>query len=134
VLAGLHDQVLAAERKLDELAREDGQVKLLETVPGVGTRLAEAVAICLDDPHRFGGAAEVSSYAGLLPKPLESGTMKRIGRITRRRPDAAPRDAGGGGVDGLAAQRLGQGVRRSREPWAMLRDHAPWRGPSIALT
>ena len=80
----LHQQILASERKLDELAREDAQVKLLETVPGVGTRLAETVVNCLDDPHRFKNAAHVSSYAGLVPKQMESGTMKRIGRITRR--------------------------------------------------
>jgi len=80
----LHQQILATERKLDELSRDDAAVKLLETVPGVGTRLAETVANCLDDPHRFKSAAEVSSYAGLVPKQMESGTMKRIGRITRR--------------------------------------------------
>jgi transposase len=80
----LHEQILATERKLDELARDDAEVKLLETVPGVGTRLAETVAVCLDDPHRFKSAAEVGSYAGLVPKQIESGTMKRVGRITRR--------------------------------------------------
>ena len=79
----LHQQILATERKLDELSRDDAQVKLLETVPGVGTRLAETVVNCLDDPHRFKSAAEVGSYAGLVPKQMESGTMKRIGRITR---------------------------------------------------
>jgi transposase len=84
LLAVLHQQILATERKLDELSRDDARVKLLQTVPGVGTRLAETVVNCLDDPHRFKSAAEVSSYAGLVPKQMESGTMKRIGRITRR--------------------------------------------------
>jgi transposase len=79
----LHQQILATERQLDALAKDDPQVKLLETVPGVGTRLAETVVVCLDDPHRFKSAAEVSAYAGLVPKQMESGTMKRIGRITR---------------------------------------------------
>jgi transposase len=83
LLEVLHQEILATERKLDELARDDAQVKLLETVPGVGTRLAETVVNCLDDPHRFKSAAEVGSYAGLVPKQMESGTMKRIGRITR---------------------------------------------------
>jgi transposase len=84
LLHALHQQILATERKLDELSRDDAQVKLLETVPGVGTRLAETVVNCLDDPHRFRSAAEVSSYAGLVPKQMDSGTMKRSGRITRR--------------------------------------------------
>ena len=84
LLEALHQQILATERKLDDLARDDAPVKLLQTARGVGPRLAEAVVVCLDDPHRFKSAAEVSSYVGLVPKQMESGTMKRIGRITRQ--------------------------------------------------
>ena len=84
VLKAINEQIHIVEHKLDELA--DQQTKLLETVPGVGTRLAEVVVNCLDDPHRFKNAGEVSAYAGLVPKQMESGEMKRIGRITRRGP------------------------------------------------
>ena len=148
LLEVLHQQILATERKLDELARDDAQVKLLETVPGVGTRLAETVAICLDDPHRFAGAAEVSSYAGLVPKQMESGTMKRIGRITRRGPSL---------LRGMLVEvawmvwrhndwaksfvaRVSRGMKLRKKIaivalarkllvilWAMLRDNKPWR-------
>ena len=61
-------------------------MKLLQGVKGVGPRLAEAVVLHLDDPHRFGNAGQVASYAGLVPKRIESGTMKRSGRITRHGP------------------------------------------------
>jgi transposase len=151
LLEALHAQILATERKLDELAKGDTQVKLLETVPGVGTRLAETVAICLDDPHRFKSAAEVSSYAGLVPKQLESGTMKRIGRITRR---------GSSLLRGMLVEvawmvwrhnawakafvvRISRGMKLRKKIaivalarkllvilWAMLRENAPWRGES----
>jgi transposase len=151
LLEVLHQQILATERKLDELARDDAQVKLLETVPGVGTRLAETVANCLDDPHRFGGAAQVSSYAGLVPKQMESGTMKRIGRITRR---------GSSLLRGMLVEvawmvwrhnawaksfvaRISRGMKLRKKIaivalarkllvilWAMLRDNAPWSGKS----
>ena len=33
---------------------------------------------------RFKSANQVGSYAGLVPKQMESGEMKRVGRITRR--------------------------------------------------
>lgn len=62
------DALKLATMALNDEARGDEQVKLLQTVPGVGTRLAETVVNCLDDPHRFASAAEVSSYAGLVPK------------------------------------------------------------------
>ena len=62
------------------------RVQLLQTVPGVGPRLAETVVAHLDDPHRFKTAGQVASYAGLVPKQFESGTIKRCCRITRRGP------------------------------------------------
>jgi hypothetical protein len=40
----------------------------------------------IDDPHRFKSARQVSAYVGLVPRQFESGTMKRVGRITRRGP------------------------------------------------
>ena len=40
----------------------------------------------LDDPHRFKSANHVASYAGLVPKQIESGQMSRLGHITRHGP------------------------------------------------
>src|SRR5262249_59516794 len=45
--------VAAAEAKLDEIGRADARVRLLDTVPGLGPRTAEAVVAHLDDPRRF---------------------------------------------------------------------------------
>lgn len=86
LLEALSTQIALMEKKLDELGEGDEQVKLVQTVNGVGPRLAEAVVCTLDDVKRFKGAAEVSSYAGLVPRLIESGTMSRVGRITRRGP------------------------------------------------
>jgi hypothetical protein len=58
----------------------------LQQVKGVGPRLAEALVAHIDDPHRFKSARQVSAYVGLVPRQFESGTMKRVGRITRRGP------------------------------------------------
>jgi transposase len=86
LLAELTKQINLMDKRLDALASDDPRARLLQTVPGVGPRLAETVVVHLDDPHRFKSAADVGSYAGLVPKQMESGTMKRIGRITRRGP------------------------------------------------
>ena len=61
-------------------------MRLLQTVKGVGPRVAEAVTLHLDDPHRFASGQRVSGYAGLVPKQIESGQMSRFGHITRRGP------------------------------------------------
>jgi hypothetical protein len=86
LLAELSKQIEQVDQKLDALASEDDRIKLLQSVPGVGPRLSETVVAHIDDPHRFKTAAQVASYAGLVPKQMESGTVKRSGRITRRGP------------------------------------------------
>jgi transposase len=150
LLSALTKQIQQMDRKLDALALEDPRARLLQTVPGVGPRLAETVVVHLDDPHRFKNAAQVSSYAGLVPKQLESGTMKRVGRITRRGP---------GLLRGMLVevawivyrhndwakafvQRVSRGIKSRKRIalvalarkllvtlWAMLRDNTAWRDP-----
>jgi len=72
------------EAKLEALAEADDRVALLRTIPGVGPRLAELVVAVIDDPKRFANGKQVGAYAGLVPRQIESGTMKRSGRITGR--------------------------------------------------
>jgi transposase len=86
LLQSLNQQIEQVDQKLDALGAQDDRVKLLQSVPGVGPRLAETVVTHIDDPHRFKTAQQVASYAGLVPKQFESGTIKRSCRITRRGP------------------------------------------------
>jgi transposase len=74
------------EVSLDKLSAADAATQLLQTIPGVGPRTAEAVAAHLGDPNRFASAKQVGAYAGLVPRQYQSGTTDRKGRITRRGP------------------------------------------------
>src|SRR5262249_38922536 len=80
------DLVEQAEVRLDELARADAGVRLLETAPGVGPRTAEAGGGALGGPGRLQTGQQVSAYAGLVPRQFQSGASDHRGRITRRRP------------------------------------------------
>lgn len=82
----LAEQVGQTEARLDALSAADPATRLLETIPGVGPRTAEAVAAHLGDPHRFATAKQVGAYAGLVPRQYQSGVTDRKGRITRRGP------------------------------------------------
>jgi transposase len=75
-----------AEAKLDALAQDDAAVQLLETIPGVGPRPAEAVAASLPDPQRFATGKQVSADAGWVPRQYQSGEVARRGRSTKRGP------------------------------------------------
>jgi transposase len=82
----LDEQTREVEARLDTLAKSDSRVSLLMSVPGVGPRTAEVIAVHLFDAKRFHSADEVSAYAGLVPRQYQSGTTDRKGRITRRGP------------------------------------------------
>jgi len=86
LIAATDAQLKLLDARLDDLSNGDPRVTLLRSFKGVGPRLAEAVVLYLDDPSRFASAAAVASYAGLVPRQIESGTMRRFGHITGRGP------------------------------------------------
>jgi transposase len=69
---------------LDELNKQKQSIKLLETIPGIGPRTAEAIVAVIDDPHRFDNCRQVSNYVGFTPRRYQSGQMDRSGRISKR--------------------------------------------------
>jgi transposase len=67
---------------LDSLGKENADVQRLQSIPGVGPRLSEAIVAYLDNPGRFDNGKKVGSYAGLTPKQYQSGSMDRQGKIS----------------------------------------------------
>jgi transposase len=61
----------------------DPVVRRLTTLPGIGPITASAYVAALDDAARFGGAAQVASYLGLVPREYSSGEQQRRGRVMR---------------------------------------------------
>jgi transposase len=154
LLEALNQQIDQLDAKLDALGAGDDRVQLLQSVPGVGPRLAETVVAHLDDPHRFKSAGQVASYAGLVPKQFESGTIKRSCRITRRGPgllrsmlvEVAWMVYMRNDWAKHFVQRISRGVASRKNIaivalarkllvtlWAMLRDNTRWRGPKATI-
>ena len=69
--------------KLDALGRSDERVQLLQTIPGVGPRMAEAVVAYIDNPKRFKSGKQVGRYFGITPRQFQSGSMDRSGGISK---------------------------------------------------
>jgi len=87
LMAGVEAQLKLVDSKLDELARTEPRIALLQSVRGVGPRLSEAVILHVgEDPRRFKSGEQLASYAGLVPKQLSSGQTMRLGHITGRGP------------------------------------------------
>jgi transposase len=72
------------DQRLNRLGRQDARCQLVQTLPGVGPRVAEALVTTLDQADRFTNRRQVSAYAGLTPRRYQSGQMDRSGHISKR--------------------------------------------------
>jgi transposase len=84
LLSGLNREIDSADRRIEQLGKENPVVRRLMTAPGVGPVTALALVAALDDIARFGTAHQVESYLGLVPSEYSSGDRKHRGRITKR--------------------------------------------------
>jgi transposase len=75
-----------AERHLDRIGKNHPGVQLLQTIPGIGPRTAEAVVAWIDDPGRFRSVRCIGSYFGVVPCEDSSGGKRRLGHITQDGP------------------------------------------------
>jgi transposase len=145
--ATLVEQLDHVTAELDTLNKQKAAVALLQTVPGVGPRTAEALVAVIDDPHRFKSCRQVCNYVGFTPRRYQSGEMERSGRISKRGNPLLRMllvQAGWASLRYAWArdiyQRVGRGSAKRRKIaiiavarhilmrcWAMLRDNKPWR-------
>jgi transposase len=82
MLEAITESLQKVEKKLDKLGACNARIQRLQTIPGVGPRLAETVVAFLDDPKRFTTSKQVGSYAGLTPRQYQSGQIERQGKIS----------------------------------------------------
>jgi transposase len=81
----LDGQLEVVEAKLTERAAADEQVKLLESVPGLGHYSAVAISSRIGNIERFKHADSLANYFGLTPGCNNSGeATQRLGSITKR--------------------------------------------------
>ena len=79
----LSREILVLSKELRGLAGDDPDVRLLETVPGVGYYTAVLVKAEVGDVERFHRKERMASYSGLVPSTKSSGGVTRHGKITR---------------------------------------------------
>ena len=72
------------ERRLERLARHMPTAQHLMSVPGIGILTATALVAFVGDIRRFSSCRSFADYLGLTPREYSSGTVRRLGRITKR--------------------------------------------------
>jgi transposase len=72
------------DRELRKALKDDPQVKLLTTIPGIGTILAHFILAEIGDINRFLSSAKLASYTGIIPSLHQSGKVTYLGSITKQ--------------------------------------------------
>lgn len=103
-LADVNRKIRLVEKHLAKVAATQPGVSLLQSIPGVGVRTAEAFCAYVDDVRRFRRVNTLGSYFGLVPCQDSSAEVNRLGHITKDGPAT---------VRKLLCEAAWQGVRRS---------------------
>lgn len=83
----LKEKTLKVYKEIIALSRSDHyvqNVKLLKTIPGIGTLSAMTLLTELGDIARFKKASHLHSYCGITPNCHSSGEKIIVGQMTRR--------------------------------------------------
>ena len=76
-------QIATLDREVLMLARNDSQVRLFMTVPGIGPITALCYRATIDEPSRFKRSRSVGAYVGLTTRRYASGEVDWTGRISK---------------------------------------------------
>lgn len=82
----MNEQILAADKELERLAKEDPTCQRLMSVPGVGPVTSLRFVCAIDDRSRFPSSHAVQSYLGLTPGENSSSERKQRTGITKAGP------------------------------------------------
>ena len=77
-------ELVAVEKKLEDIASRDPVIQLCATAPGVGLIVAATFVSVIDEAHRFRNAHAVGAYLGLVPSENTTGGKRRLGAITKQ--------------------------------------------------
>lgn len=83
VIEVLDRQITEVSAIIDRVAIENGDARLLTTIPGVGYYIALLLVAEIGDVNRFPSSEKLCSYAGLVPSVRRSGNSTIHGSITK---------------------------------------------------
>jgi transposase len=84
LIDGYTQEIDSQNRQLSVQSGQDGRVRCLTTIPGIGEYSAMLLLAEIGDIGRFGDKQALCSYAGLVPRVRESAGRAARGGITRQ--------------------------------------------------
>ena len=74
------------EKRIMALAKDNEDVKLLMSIPGVDFYLGSLTSSYIGDVQRFPDADHLASFFGIVPAERNSSSMRRVGHMTKDGP------------------------------------------------
>jgi transposase len=81
--AAIDDLLTQVRAHFDQHPPLRAQRDLLTTIPGIGEKTAARVLAASRDPAQFRSARQYAAFSGLVPRPVESGTLRGKARLAR---------------------------------------------------
>ena len=79
----LEGQRDSLDMEIRKIARDNEDVKLLMTIPGIDYYLASLLSSYIGDVNRFPNADRLASFFGVIPETRDSSTIKRRGHVSK---------------------------------------------------
>ena len=87
ILDNLSEEIKKVENQIADMVKENEDVELLKTIPGVGPITATTIAAYTSDIERFeGDYKRFAAYIGIVPSVHNSNESTHYGRITKHGP------------------------------------------------
>ena len=84
LIENLDTRIHETSEYIECIAKNTPEVRLLTTIPGIGTYSALLILSEIGEVERFPSPKKLCSYAGLIPAVYQSGSTKRYGKITKQ--------------------------------------------------
>lgn len=79
----MHEEIKKLDMALNQLCKQDEDVKRLMTIPGVGMVVALTYKSDMGEATRFKKSETVGAYYGMTPRQYSSGETVKLGRVSR---------------------------------------------------
>lgn len=83
-LEALNHRIVALDKEIATIAREDADMRRLMTIPGIGPAIASALVAAVGQGGGFRRARDLSAWLGLVPRQVTTGGKARLIGISKR--------------------------------------------------
>ena len=83
-LRHLDERIAHYDEKIEQIAQADERMQRLQTIPGIGPKIATALVAAIGDIHTFKNGRELAAWLGLVPRQHSTGGKSTLLGISKR--------------------------------------------------